>query len=335
LAFAAWAMTRSISPTRPELRSAWLPSKRWFTGTITLPVRVRGEERIDIGGRILEGKTIPFEILPAPVQTLWTLAYEKLTQAQGRFLQLLRWNQDIDGAHESYDFSPCLYWRSGASPPGDEHYATREPRSSPRNRASDVRGGHSIVWDEGHAESIRELWDLGANQPVAHELLCEARRLAADGAHRGALVIAATAVETGVKDHIGRLRPHTQWILGNLPSPPVHKLLGKYIPEMHASVDSVSNWKHLEGLWTRCQKLTEARNGTTHKGALVSIDELEAHLETAADVLYVLDVLAGHSWARQRVSEKVRTPLGWPAPSELRFRVMGWTDVSWEIDTPA
>lgn len=224
---------------------------------ITFPVRVRGEERIDSQGRILGTRTIPFEIYPAPVQVLWTQAYDTLTQAQGRFLRLLRWHQDIDGAHQPYDWQPALYWRSGKRFPDAEHYATQEPQSPRAWGTSDIRGGHDVVWDDGHAAAIRELWDLGATQPVSHELLCEARRLAADGSHRGALLMAATAVETGVKDHIGHLRPHTQWILSKAPSPPIDKLLREYIPEMHGSSGIVSEWKHFAPLWTRCKKLTE------------------------------------------------------------------------------
>jgi len=37
--------------------------------------------------------------------------------------------------------------------------------ASPQNSASDVRGGHSIVWDDGHAASIRELWAEFADGP--------------------------------------------------------------------------------------------------------------------------------------------------------------------------
>lgn len=300
---------------------------------VTLPVRVRGEERIDAQGKLLYGKTIPFEILPPAVQELWMSAHELLTSTQARFLRLLRWGQDLDGAHRPYDGRPSLYWRAGNSP-DKAHYATRGPRSTAALGTADVRGGDDIVWETAQAAAIRDLWDLGTDQPIAHELLCEARRLAAQGSDRGALLVAATAVETGVKDHIGRLRPHTQWILNNLPSPPIHKLLRKYIPEMHSDCEYVSDWKFLAPLWKRCVELTEARNGTAHVGALVDAAALEVHLETAADILYVLDVLAGNGWARRRVSQKLRTALGWPAPTERRL-ISRTEESAWEIDPPA
>jgi hypothetical protein len=297
---------------------------------VALPVRVKGEDRIDREGKILTKMALPFELYPSPVQALWTKAKELLLQTQERFLRLLRWTQDFDGPHDLFESQPALYWRSEFSVPGDEHYAT----SRPEEAARDIRGIWGIAWGDCHSETMLGLWAQGSLEPLGHELLREARRLASLGSYRGAVLMAATAVEAGVKEHIGRLRPHTHWILQHAPSPPIHKILRNYVPEMHAGTSIISDWKSLTKLWNACQNLAEARNETTHSGAGMESASLHEHLVTASDVLYVLDALAGHQWARQRVSHSLRAALGWPAPSEDRV----WARVlsaKWEVDSPS
>ena len=180
-------------------------------------------------------------------------------------------------------------------------------------------------------ESFRALWDSVAIEPIAQELLREASQLACSGSCRSALLMAATAVETAVKDHIGRLRPDTQWILQNLPSPPIEKILRKYIPEMHEGHAAISNWSLLSPLWTACGKLFSARNDTAHKGVEADARAVQQHMETATDILYILDVLSGQNWARSRVSSQLRHSLNWPEPSEGRGSVSISVN-DWEID---
>ena len=144
--------------------------------------------------------------------------------------------------------------------------------------------------------------------------------------------MAATAVETGVKDHIGRLRPHTEWILANMPSPPIAKLLRKYLPQIHGGTPIFSNWDSLKPLWNACVKLAEDRNTTAHSGCAVDDAVLRTHIRTAADILYVLDALAGHEWARERVSPNLRAALGWPDPLVWGIELQPVSS-DWEIDS--
>ena len=60
---------------------------------VTLPVRVRGEERIDRDGHIRAREKIPFALYPTEVQSLCNSANTLLFEAQDRFLRLLRWSQ--------------------------------------------------------------------------------------------------------------------------------------------------------------------------------------------------------------------------------------------------
>ncbi len=297
--------------------------------SISLPVRVRGVERISANGKILDGESVPFELYPLEARELVTSAWETLMSTQARFLRLLRWHQDIDAPPDLYDSEPSIYWRSSRSGNGDEH--RHVSRQVSRDGELWLPTSHGIVWNEFLEQELQQLWEGGNDEPIAHELLREASLLTLNGSYRSGLLMAATAVETAVKDHIGKLRPDTHWILQNLPSPPVEKMLRKYLPDMHAHSAVISDWKLLNPLWKACGKLFEARNATAHGGADTDGPSMRQHIQTASDIIYILDVLAGRLWARQRVNFKIRDALGWPAPIEPNVFI-SISQPRWEID---
>ncbi|WP_293370622.1 hypothetical protein [Nevskia sp.] len=263
------------------------------------------------------------------MRELIAAALHKLTSAQTRFLRLLRWHQDIDAPADLYESEPTIYWRSSQLGDGLDHYAVERPSDS-NSGFRVVPTSSGIVWNELSEQNFKSLWDSMEIEPIAHELLREASQLYYEGSYRSALLMAATAVETAVKDHIGRLRPETHWILQSLPSPPIEKILRNYIPVMHASHSDIDNWKLLSSLWKACGELFTARNDTAHKGAVADAKAVQHHINTAKDILYVLDVLSGQSWARSRVSSQLRHSLNWPAPVELRGTVL-FSANDWEI----
>ncbi len=67
--------------------------------------------------------------------------------------------------------------------------------------------------------------------PVGHELIREAWDLRVRSA-RGALVLGVAALEAGVKQFVQELVPDTSWLLENLPSPPMEKILKTYLPSI-------------------------------------------------------------------------------------------------------
>lgn len=294
---------------------------------VTPPVSVKGEVRIAEDGRVLNGHRVPYHLYPKPVRKLVRSTDPVLRGMQDRFLRLLRWTQDISGPHELYDFEPALYWRRGQN--GDHH-----PVSLPADERVDPPTGiDGIVWERPQQDTLRTVWDEpSTNEPLAHELLREAGHLYAAGAARSSLLMAATAIETGVKQHIAKELPENAWLLENMPSPPVHHLLERYLPLVHPDQEAIRDWGLLKPLWLRVQKLTTARNGTAHTGKPVGDLSLHSHLQTASDVLYLLDALGGQLWARSRVSQEWLSALDWPRPPENRIRVTVRMEEKWDVD---
>src|SRR5688572_22234927 len=83
-----------------------------------------------------------------------------------------------------------------------------------------------------HANQIDIVKDLvvnGINEPLGHELLCEAW-YQKNESPRSALVIGIAAAETGLKEFVSNLMPDTNWLLANVPSPPLIKMLQDFLP---------------------------------------------------------------------------------------------------------
>jgi hypothetical protein len=173
-----------------------------------------------------------------------------------------------------------------------------------------------LRWDEQDKAVVTELWNSGAEEPLSHELLREAKTLASTSP-RSALLTLATALEVGAKTYISQVAPQTAWLIQNLPSPPVFRLFRNYLPALHAEIGrtDIDWWDKLKPQFVECQRLFEDRNSLTHAGhAEVTADEISDYLKTASTLLYALDILQGHEWAKERIGYKVPTELGWRAP---------------------
>jgi hypothetical protein len=178
---------------------------------VKLPLTVRGEVKIDKSGRIADGFPVPLDLYPPALQALRDDVFRELNEGLVRFLKLLRWQQEIDAPHEVFDFQPSLYWRVQDG----EFYLVGQKRRSAKTMRSPV----GITWSDEDQREFAALWAQEVEEPLAHELLREARA-ALYGSPRSALLLAATALETGVKTHLSKLVPDAGWLLAEMPSAP-------------------------------------------------------------------------------------------------------------------
>ena len=84
--------------------------------------------------------------------------------------------------------------------------------------------------DADAGKEIQRLILQGASEPVAYELLREARDVRATG--RAQLTIGLAALEVGVKRFLAERVPEEEWLLEHLPSPDVVAILRDYLPRL-------------------------------------------------------------------------------------------------------
>ena len=284
---------------------------------IELPYFERGQEKIDKDGNIRSGHGVQFEHYPPALQTICSQTRATLQDQAERFVKLLRWQQEIDGPHVLFADRGTLYWNVNLN----EYWGVSFGAQS-----SSGRSPAGITWDEEDQSDFGCLWSQSdMNEPLAHELLREAFA-AYDSAPRSALLMAASALETGIKMHIAKLVPDARWILLEAPSPPIFKMFRTYLFDLHQSRGTaIANQDVWKELFRGVQKIAEYRNDLTHTGAMPAnvASELPELMEQTRDILYVLDVLEGHEWAKNNVRNKVRLLLNWPPSRRHRmfFRV--------------
>jgi hypothetical protein len=147
--------------------------------------------------------------------------------------------------------------------------------------------------------------NTGHGEPVAHQLLVEAFEQSRSNP-RGAFVLAVAAAEVGVKQYAARGGESESWLLSELPSPPLTKLLKDYLPLL--TTRRTTNGEVIpRSIRASLDSAVQTRNKIVHRGAgAPSSIVLTELLATVNDLLYLLDWLSGSEWAFDLVRPNVR-----------------------------
>lgn len=283
---------------------------------ISLPYKFKTDILIDVDGVCAKGFRPYRHICPTDIIELIELAESDMFASASRFLKLLRWRQDCDAQSEVIK-RHSLYWRVGhgdypVAPPIDGYLTP-----------TTVQAMFGIHWSENHAAELGKLWiESDIIEPLGHTLLREAATLFQDSP-RSSILIMVTALETAIKTHISRIVPDTSWLMEEISSPPIFKILRDYIPLINRNCGrELDFWEKLQPSIKKVQKLVELRNKIAHTGKIpIDANSIGDNIELVSDFLYILDVLDGHEWAKSLVNTKLRKTLEWPAPKEQRINI--------------
>ncbi len=221
-----------------------------------------------------------------------------------RVVELTRWRWRSDSSHSPYAHVGSEFSSDGV-----------RWRQLPGRMNAHARLGRGLVLNDIAATSVQELLDAVVSEPVAHQLLREAKDVAYSHP-RSAVVIGVAAVESGFKHLVADLVPDAAWLAENVPSPPVVRMLREYLPTLpvRLKIDGTVHGppKYVRALLTSA---VEERNRVTHTGrgqidGPAAYDQLHDALAAIQDSLYLFDHYSGHAWALAEVGEKFRGALG-------------------------
>jgi hypothetical protein len=290
---------------------------------IALPFKSKIHDRILLNeDGSFEGYYPRRYLCPPDISKLIENVENDLALKTDRFLKLLRWRQGIDAPGEVVTHR-TLYWKTGE---GGEHLLA-PPDGGPHKQTTH-QTMFGIRWGEEYSKDLQELWSLDdLIEPLGHVLLREAAALATESP-RSSMLIMATALETAVKIHITQIVPNTGWLMEKMPSPPIHKVLRDYIPEIHqANGNEIEYWGKIKPFINKVEQLFNVRNIVAHTGKIpnkigkVKVASIREYLELVSDMLYLLDVLDGHDWAKTFACYGLGQALGWPSPKDSRYTV--------------
>ena len=165
-------------------------------------------------------------------------------------------------------------------------------------------------FDQQCRNVVEELLQFQSSQPLYHDLFREAWQNQKQNP-RSAIVMGIAAAETGFKTTLIDLNPSTTWIVENLQSPPLDRMLRDYmaqLPARHRINGEVR--RPPNSVITTIKKGIELRNKLVHgREECLSIEDVRKTLEAVRDLLYMLDYYRGHAWALERITPAVAASL--------------------------
>jgi hypothetical protein len=179
-------------------------------------------------------------------------------------------------------------------------------------RSLSIRFG--LVISAPETEVSKEVVDLvnaGVEEPLGRQLFREAWAQK-DSRPRSALVIGVAAAEVGFKKLVGSLVPQAQWLVDEIQTPALSKMLRKYLPTLPVKARFTSkSIRPPKELLSQLENAVERRNKLVHAGEPPPrLDELEDILRAVNDFLWICDLYQGHTWAGKHVSASLLNTWG-------------------------
>ncbi len=157
--------------------------------------------------------------------------------------------------------------------------------------------------DDGICKQVVELASAGTEEPLGRQLFREAWSQK-DSRPRSALVIGVAAAEVGFKKLVGTLVPGAQWLVDEVQTPSLSRMLSKFLPTLPVKARLVGkSIRPPRALLSQLEKAVERRNKLVHAGEPPPRwDELDEMLRAVNDFLWICDVYQGHVWAVKHIS---------------------------------
>ncbi len=287
---------------------ATVVSRRAIPGQPGQDLQVLAEQRLPPGSRVepshladpevqrsyFESGCPPLDVLPPHLDALFTGVHTMHNAAARRTVQLLRWRHGFEVPTEPLGLM-VAEWSLD-----QETWQMMSARGRGRVRASLRDLGPSA---SKRMVEVQRLLDAGCEMPVGHELLAEAEEYAFVSV-RSALVLSLAALEVGFKGLVSNLVPAAGWLVAEVPSPPLEKMLRDYLPLLPKAMEVKAG----EGdtltvtVLDEVRKAILLRNNLVHTGkAKIDGRWLDSWLNLCRDLLYLFDFYQGHSWALRQI----------------------------------
>lgn len=244
-------------------------------------------------------ENIPLSYFPEPFQSYVRQVHTELYNYIMRTIDVFRWRYSKYGKHNPL-LNGAMAWS----------YDGTSWKIVPQNIQMNFSGFAEPPIPQDASQEVSKIVKEGFTEPVGHELYREARFLSSNNP-RSSVVVAIAAIEVGIKECIGALVPNSQWLVSNIASPPIVRILTEYLPQLPAK-------NKIKGevlppprqIIDILKKGVSIRNNITHKGGPAPKHHtIEEIFSAVKDTLWLLDFYSGHQWAFKYISREVREKL--------------------------
>lgn len=216
--------------------------------------------------------------------------HSRLSDLAHRCISLIQWRLVVSGSHRPLQGGRRLRW----SMDGNSWEPVPGVAGAEASHASSLRDVKEPIYGQ-----ISEMLAKDRSQPLGHELLRESIMLRRSGGERSAFVVAVMAAEVGVKQCLIDLLPQTEWLLTNIQSPPLPRLIEELLPTVPIRGDGKRKvFPVPDSLLKAIKSACGIRNDIVHKGNHpLAAERLNEVIQAVRDLLYRLDYLQGDQWA--------------------------------------
>jgi hypothetical protein len=238
---------------------------------------------------IREGPSYGIEYYPNPFISFVEKVNKKLSKFTKITISYLRWRYAQEGPPAPIG-SRGLSWSNNE---GKNWYPLPGSYS-----AINVTSPSSILrLDEISVDELNESFKLRLEEPVYHELLREAKELKFKSS-RSAILISISAAEVAVKEVLYNIVPNSQWLIENIQSPPVFRIIKDYFPQIIPEEKYIKIKENCESLTIALKKAVFIRNRIAHRGESPPEDEkVEGIIQSVEQLLWICDYCSGYEWS--------------------------------------
>lgn len=252
-------------------------------------------EYINEDGFIDSKFAIPSELLPMPFQEYSKTIFNELGNYIKQTILTIRWRYNIP----EQSHNPFASLKQEWSFDGQQWQTMPYSWHVSMNHFSYLN--QSVILHE----EVKNLVNEGINEPLAHELFREAWKQIHINP-RSSLIVGIASAETGFKNLVSELVPNAKWLISEIQSPPLKRMIKEYLPLLPIKNKIGSrNILFPEKLVGVLDKGVSQRNNIVHgKNSKIEIGNLVILLNTIQDFLWALDYYRGNTWAVNYISEK-------------------------------
>jgi hypothetical protein len=263
------------------------------------PVGEKAETAEDM--LVREGPSYGIEYYPNPFVSFVDKVNKKLSNSARTAISFIRWRYAQEGPPAPIS-SRGLSWSNND---GKTWYPLPGWYS-----IQDVTAPSSVLkLEEISMHELSESISLGLEEPVYHELLREAKELKFKSS-RSSILISISAAEVAVKGVIYKLVPNSQWLIENVQSPPIIRIIKDYFPQIVPEEKYSKIKKVCESLTSTLEKAIFIRNRVAHRGESPPEDEkVESIIQTVEQLLWVCDYCSGYEWSVDYINSEMKNSI--------------------------
>jgi hypothetical protein len=256
-------------------------------------------KEITPNGHFASNFIVPLKVLPDTFQSFAKEVHMELLDFTRQTVRVLRWRHNLTGPHNPITIRN--FWWS----PDNQQWKLMPSMVEMSIEALGILNQTNVNRTE-----IEKLVQNGGFEPLGHEVFREAWYQRHQNP-RSAIIIGIAAAEIGIKNYVGFLIPDAQWLVDNLQSPSLGKILRKYLPNLPTKLSIQDKPPAIPiGIIKAIEDGVELRNNIAHLGtAKFDYKKLEEILLAVKDLLWILDYYCGHIWALEHVRRETRNAL--------------------------